>query len=88
MHSDNNVSMILDTGATYTRLGQSFDEAPRVNIPTLVARPRQAQLMAGSEYTTIETGFAAYKKRYTHDITWPFMYGDIKDWDGISSGIH
>jgi actin-related protein len=81
---ENHLTLILDAGATLTRLGTSQDEAPRVCIPSIVARPRHNQSMVGSEYLPIESGFDAYKKRYTHKIDWPNQYGNIEDWDGMN----
>lgn len=76
-------ALVLDVGTGNVKAGMAGEDAPRCVFPSIVGRPRVANVMHGSEDSEVYIGQDAQKKRGILKVTYPVDHGIVQDWDDM-----
>eukprot|EP00727_Mastigamoeba_balamuthi_P011467 m51a1_g6943 putative actin (466) ;mRNA; r:245990-247460 len=76
-------TIIIDNGSGAIKAGFAGDEAPRCVFPSVVGRPRHAEVMAGSEHQDAYIGHDAQRRRGVLTLKYPVEHGIVTDWDDM-----
>jgi actin, other eukaryote len=78
-------AIVIDNGSATIKLGLAGEKAPKVEIPTVVGRPRHTGPMAGAAHEDVYVGKEALAKRGMLTMKRPFAGGLITNWDDMEA---
>eukprot|EP00929_Paragymnodinium_shiwhaense_P004097 TRINITY_DN10482_c0_g1_i1.p1 TRINITY_DN10482_c0_g1~~TRINITY_DN10482_c0_g1_i1.p1 ORF type:complete len:378 (+),score=75.53 TRINITY_DN10482_c0_g1_i1:217-1350(+) len=76
-------TLVVDVGSGNCKAGFAGEDAPQCCFPSIVGRPRTANVMHGSENEEVYVGQEAQAKRGILKVTYPVEYGVVQDWDDM-----
>ena len=76
-------AIVVDNGSGMIKAGFAGDEAPRELFPSIVGRPRQESLLAGTEQIGYFVGDDAQIKRGLLNLVSPVTHGIVTNWDDM-----
>src|SRR5436305_5827300 len=78
-----NVPLVIDNGSGTIRAGFAGSDAPVVNFPSYVGRPKHVRVLAGSLEGDVFIGARAQELRGLLKIRYPLEHGIVTDWDDM-----
>ena len=76
-------AIVIDNGSSKCRIGYAGDEVPRLNVPTVIGRPKLQGLRMGIEQKEYYFGDEAISKKGMLNITNPIEKGIVRDWEDM-----
>jgi len=76
-------TLVIDVGSGNCKAGFAGEDAPRCVFPSIVGRPKTANVMSGTESCDFYVGEAAQLKRGILKVTYPVEHGVVQDWDDM-----
>lgn len=76
-------TLVLDVGSGNVKAGFAGEEAPRVTFPSVVGRPKTANVMAASPTQECYVGDEARSMRGILRIEYALQHGIVQDWDDM-----
>ncbi len=73
--------VVVDNGSGTLKAGIAGDEAPRTIIPTVIGKPKNANIMVGMDQKEYFIGKEVEAKKALLNITHPIKQGIVQDWD-------
>lgn len=81
-------TVVIDVGSGYCKAGVAGEEMPRCCFPSIVGRPKTANVMSGTQAAECYVGEEAQAKRGVLTLTYPICHGIVEDWDDIEKIWH
>lgn len=81
-------TVVIDVGSGYCKAGIAGEEEPRCCFPSIVGRPKTANVMSGTQAAECYVGDEAQAKRGVLILTYPICHGIVEDWDDIEKIWH
>lgn len=76
-------TLVVDVGSGSCKAGFAGEDAPRCVFPSIIGRPKSANVMSGTEHQDVYIGDAAQVKRGILKVTYPVEHGVVQDWDDM-----
>lgn len=76
-------AVVIDVGSGICKAGFAGEDKPRHRFPSIIGRPKNKQVLAGSEGQEVYVGDAASKKRGMLTIAYPIDHGVVQDWGAM-----
>lgn len=81
-------TVVIDVGSGNCKAGFAGEEGPSCWFPSIVGRPKTANVMQGSGEKDVFIGDEAQAKRGILKITYPLEHGIVQDWDDMERIWH
>jgi len=81
-------TVVIDVGSGYCKAGLAGEDAPRCTFPSVVGRPKTANVMSGTESADHYVGDGAQAKRGILKMSYPIEHGIVQDWDDMEKIWH
>jgi len=76
-------TLVIDVGSGNCKAGFAGEDAPRCVFPSIIGRPKTANIMSGTEHQDVYVGEACQQKRGILKVTYPVLHGVVQDWDDM-----
>jgi actin-related protein len=88
MMNDEVMALVVDNGSGMVKAGFAGDDAPRAVFPSIVGRPRHANLMIGMGNKQVYIGDEAQSRRGVLTLKYPIEHGVVTNWDDMEKIWH
>lgn len=76
-------TIVIDVGSGNVKAGFAGEDVPRVQFPSIVGRPKTANVMSGTDVVDCYVGDDAQAKRGILKVEYPIANGIVQDWDDM-----
>lgn len=76
-------TLVIDVGSGFCKAGVAGEEAPRCIFPSVIGRPKTANVMNGTEQADHYVGDEAQAKRGILKMSHPISHGIVQDWSDM-----
>jgi len=81
-------TVVIDVGSGFCKAGIAGEDAPRCKFPSIVGRPKTANIMSGTQCADHYVGDDAQAKRGVLTLSYPIEHGIVQDWEDMEKIWH
>lgn len=81
-------TIVVDVGSGNCKAGFAGEDAPQCQFPSIIGRPKTANVMSGTDVVDCYVGNDAQAKRGILKVTYPVDHGIVEDWDDMERIWH
>lgn len=81
-------TLVIDVGSGNCKAGCAGEDAPRCIFPSIIGRPKTANVMSGTDTADHYVGEMAQAKRGILKVTYPIEHGIVQDWEDMERIWH
>lgn len=85
---DDYQALVFDNGSGMVKAGFAGDDAPRSVFPSIIGRPKTAEVMIGTSSQEVYIGDEAQAKRGVLTLKYPLDHGIVTNWDDMEKIWH
>jgi len=83
MTAELKTTIVIDVGSGNCKAGFAGEDAPRCIFPSIIGRPKVANIMSGTEDNECYVGEEAQLKRGILKVIYPVDHGVVQDWEDM-----
>jgi actin-related protein len=76
-------TIVIDVGSGNCKAGFAGEDVPTVQFPSIIGRPKTANIMQGTDEKDCYIGEEAQAKRGILKVSYPLEHGIVQDWDDM-----
>lgn len=81
-------TLVIDVGSGNCKAGFAGEDVPNVIFPSIVGRPKTANIMSGTDSADSYVGDEAQAKRGILKVSYPVEHGIVQDWEDMEKIWH
>jgi len=81
-------TIVVDVGSGNCKAGFAGEDVPTVQFPSIIGRPKTANVMSGTDNVDCYIGDDAQAKRGILKVSYPLEHGIVQDWDDMERIWH
>lgn len=81
-------TVVIDVGSGNCKAGMAGEEYPRCTFPSIIGRPKTANIISGTDNAEFYVGEQAQAKRGILTISYPIEHGIVTDWEDMEKIWH